>query len=949
MMSGLKKLNWWALFVLLFISTNIVSQNLLVNPNAETGNAEGWIDLDDVWGAAAEITPHEGSYFFWPSRGNLPFTQIYQDVDVSGYSSDSYFYLSGWLANWDQSPHDKATLAIAAFDNNGNQLFHASREHRNPSWGYYEIFSQLPVGTQKLRVYLIATRYVGSDNDAYFDDLSLEITNDIPSIFVNITSDGNKKDVEIGSTLQLSANTSGGSDNSYAWSSSYDEIATVDENGLVTAVSKGTFTIQAIGNNTQAIGYISLVSHPENYIMFNTPEGGEEWESNQEVALTWDVIGTVGTSTLYWSSNDGVDWEEISEINPSTGGFLWSIPATDDNLNNCLVKIAWSGDESISESFSILPSGSQTNTTLKGRVTNAVDGTAISGALVAIGSITTTTDSEGNYELFNIPLATLSAAFFAAPLSGSSPLEVAFIDQSNDASHTLVVSATDFSTYTNNQVVINNGETLVIDVSLSPILAAGEMRIVLNWGSSPDDLDSYLKTPIIDGYYFTVYYITKGSATSAPYATLDHDDQSAFGPETITIYKKSAGTYNYYVHKYSSGGELVTSNAVVQVYDNNGLVRTVNVPTTGSGDYWNVLKIDGGTGNITVINEIGESIPTSTHPIMPTKTSNMANIEALISGIESITSWAWSFGDGATSTEQNPTHTYSSAGKYTVSLVVSNGTNNATETKTDYISVVGGEEDILIEKFDSETFPANGWSLEKTITDYSWRNSNPSDNPFTEIDATNIYSAICPYVTQDQDENLKTPILSFPNDNINLSFYAGYSTSWLSNATLKVNISTDGGATWNNLWEAQNDGEGWKWRLIELDLSIYKNNSNVMLAWQYVGNDGDLVALDNVKISSGIVGVDDEIEISSEYKLSQNYPNPFNPSTVIEFTIPEKTNVSLTVFNSIGEEVARLLNQEMIAGYHSINFNANNLSSGIYFYRISAGNFSKTNKMMLLR
>jgi len=87
----------------------------------------------------------------------------------------------------------------------------------------------------------------------------------------------------------------------------------------------------------------------------------------------------------------------------------------------------------------------------------------------------------------------------------------------------------------------------------------------------------------------------------------------------------------------------------------------------------------------------------------------------------------------------------------------------------------------------------------------------------------------------------------------------------------------------------------------------------------------------------------------TEYSLSQNYPNPFNPSTVIEFAIPEKTNLSLTVFNSIGEEVAKLVNQEMTAGYHSVNFNATSLSSGIYFYRIRAGNFTKTNKMILLR
>jgi len=109
-------------------------------------------------------------------------------------------------------------------------------------------------------------------------------------------------------------------------------------------------------------------------------------------------------------------------------------------------------------------------------------------------------------------------------------------------------------------------------------------------------------------------------------------------------------------------------------------------------------------------------------------------------------------------------------------------------------------------------------------------------------------------------------------------------------------------------------------------------------------------------VTDGTVSVDENKNKTfqpTEYSLSQNYPNPFNPSTVIEFIIPKKTNVSLRVYNSIGEEVAELLNGEMIPGYHSVNFNATSVNrripSGIYFYRISAGNFTKTNKMILLR
>jgi hypothetical protein len=83
--------------------------------------------------------------------------------------------------------------------------------------------------------------------------------------------------------------------------------------------------------------------------------------------------------------------------------------------------------------------------------------------------------------------------------------------------------------------------------------------------------------------------------------------------------------------------------------------------------------------------------------------------------------------------------------------------------------------------------------------------------------------------------------------------------------------------------------------------------------------------------------------------LRQNYPNPFNPTTVIEFTLPKQEDVKLSVYNTLGEKVADLVNGRMSAGYHSVNFNATNIASGIYIYRITAGNFVALKKMMLIK
>ena len=84
--------------------------------------------------------------------------------------------------------------------------------------------------------------------------------------------------------------------------------------------------------------------------------------------------------------------------------------------------------------------------------------------------------------------------------------------------------------------------------------------------------------------------------------------------------------------------------------------------------------------------------------------------------------------------------------------------------------------------------------------------------------------------------------------------------------------------------------------------------------------------------------------------LSQNYPNPFNPTTAIGFSLLAVGNVSLKVFDILGREVATLLNNEILeSGEHEVTFNANALPSGIYFYRLTAGEFSETKKLLLLK
>ncbi|MFZ5432909.1 MAG: T9SS type A sorting domain-containing protein [Calditrichota bacterium] len=89
--------------------------------------------------------------------------------------------------------------------------------------------------------------------------------------------------------------------------------------------------------------------------------------------------------------------------------------------------------------------------------------------------------------------------------------------------------------------------------------------------------------------------------------------------------------------------------------------------------------------------------------------------------------------------------------------------------------------------------------------------------------------------------------------------------------------------------------------------------------------------------------------LANEYALNQNYPNPFNPSTTISFSLKEAGNVVVKVFNITGEEVAMLVNESRSAGSYSVAFDATNLPSGLYFYRMEAGDFSATHKMVLMK
>ncbi len=146
---------------------------------------------------------------------------------------------------------------------------------------------------------------------------------------------------------------------------------------------------------------------------------------------------------------------------------------------------------------------------------------------------------------------------------------------------------------------------------------------------------------------------------------------------------------------------------------------------------------------------------------------------------------------------------------------------------------------------------------------------------------------------------------------------------------------------------------------------VESDGSNTKVDYNFFSVEGAIVsfyASDSNPPVSGVIDIEgynwnletttdvERIEnIPDDYSLSQNFPNPFNPSTNINFSIPQTTFVSLEVFNTLGEKIDVLVSKELRAGSYNFDWNAEGIESGVYFYKLQAGNFVETKKMILLR
>ena len=151
----------------------------------------------------------------------------------------------------------------------------------------------------------------------------------------------------------------------------------------------------------------------------------------------------------------------------------------------------------------------------------------------------------------------------------------------------------------------------------------------------------------------------------------------------------------------------------------------------------------------------------------------------------------------------------------------------------------------------------------------------------------------------------------------------------------------DGGNDYHNYWNADLENEP----IRILEMSNFDELVGIMF---YSHSNFKLIPRKNTDFV-GYTDIEENVIAPEVFELSQNYPNPFNPTTVIKYSLPEVTNVKLKVYDMLGRMVKTLVNQEQTAGVYNVELNASSLSSGVYFYRIEAGNFTATKKLLLLK
>ena len=548
----------------------------------------------------------------------------------------------------------------------------------------------------------------------------------------------------------------------------------------------------------------------------------------------------------------------------------------------------------------------------------------------------TVSNSEGNDSVTKTNYITVTAppaptaSFVGAPVSGSYPLNVTFTDQSagsptswswtfGDGGTATAQNPTHtynaVGTYTVALTVSNvNGSDSVTKTNYITVTEPGVTTFVTASGETSvigTVSGNYAATVSSDNVRETITEVLYTGHPRKQYSYLEHRwnfSLPAGGDATFHLEasRNDNSDGDNFTFEYSTDGAtwlpLVTvASSTEQAYSASlGAVSgAVTVRVTDTDRNWYKTALDALSVDYMAF-ELGDAQPTAPTAAFagtPTSGEYPLTVNFTDASTGDPTAWAWTFGDGGTSTTQNPQHVYAAAGVYTVVMTASNAVGSDSETKTGYITVtepgVGGD-----------TMHVQAMSV-------------------TRAKVGPNYQGRCTVTVQDDAGQAVS----------GATVYAVYdgatsgSTSGVTGSTGTVTLLASSIKKPSGEWcfEVTN--------MTHATLTYDESANNVTRACE----------------SGTAFGADGKLVLPASFALEQNYPNPFNPITAIQFSLPYDSSVRLVIYNVKGEVVKVLADGAMSAGTHSVQWDARSASSGVYFYRIEAPGFTETRKMTMLK
>jgi len=528
-----------------------------------------------------------------------------------------------------------------------------------------------------------------------------------------------------------------------------------------------------------------------------------------------------------------------------------------------------------------------------------------------------------------------TAEFSGTPLSGEAPLTVDFTDLSTgsptswswDFGDGVGTSSAQNPSYTYNNVGTytvtltatnaygSDGETKVDYITVTEPGVAEKAYAQSESTALGTTTGDYTNTYASDNSYEA---IVEALSTSHPRKVTSNAEHTwtfnVGGGTTVTFfleaYRPNNSDGDNFLFEYSTDGVNFTTMVTVasaseQVYTYSlpgGTSGTVYVRVTDTNRSWDLSSLDAVyVDEMYIEYETVAGPPTADFVGSPTSGPYPLTVNFTDISTGNPTSWSWDFGDGVgTSTAQNPSYTYNNIGTYTVTLTATNAYGSDVETKVDYIDVTDQASgtmhvaNMVVGR--GKTGPNSYGTCDVTIQD----------------DVGGAVSGATVFVT-----------------------YDGPTSGSLNGTT-----GADGTVSFQTSTYKRPPGE-WCFEVTNVThaTNTYVSGDNAVTracesGWVYDNGRGQAASLE---------------VIPGDYLLTQNYPNPFNPVTEIGFSLPQASHVEITVYNIAGQVVDRLASGQYSAGFHVVEWDATSSSSGIYFYRIVAGDFAETKKMLLMK